>query len=432
MDKFLALSHVAVKYFFRYRRRYVFLFAALVFGFTIVTIFTSIKDGMYNNLYYSAQSHYAGDIIAVSYPGNIGEHEVTEIKKAVISSGIKPSQTVLRTIYFGVGDSVIFYNGAYAQLKYVLGCDWNNELKNFEKMSFEESFPVTLDDNSMIISSPIAKLLNIRIGDMVVLEVTTKWGQKNTGQFIIKNIVNDSSLFGYYKVYISRKSLNNLLLYDDGDCSTLGLFLENQNTVEKKRKDLQEALSRNLSTGPLVYNRDELGTETKKDWDGKKVFLLTLPVYLSEVSELLDAINIVTYCIYGLILLIILVSATVTYRLILHERVREIGIMGTIGFSGSDLRRVLWTEVTILGFFSLIFGLLLVFVISQMVSFISFSSFPGFEVFMKNGKLSPLYLPATFLINGLSVFVILFLSVIFPAFIVSRKKLPNLLSGEAI
>jgi len=431
MDKFSALSRVAFKYFFRYRRRYVFLLAALVFGFTIVTIFTSIKDGMYNNLYYSAQSHYAGDIIAVGYPDTyLGEHEVSEIKKAVISSGIKPLQTVLRTIYFGNG--TIFYNGAYAQLKYVLGCDWKNELHIFEKMSFEESFSLIFDDNSIIISSPMAKLLNIRIGDMVLLEVTTRWGQKNTKQFFVKNIVHDSSLFGYYKVYISRKSLNNLLLYADGDCSTVGLFMENQNTAEKKRKDLQEVLSRNLSTGPLVYNRDELGDETKKDWDGTKVFLLTLPVYLSEVSELLEAINMVTYCIYGLILLIILVSATVTYRLILHERVREIGIMGTIGFTGSDLRRVLWTEVALLGFISLIFGLLLVFIISQMVSFLSFSSFPGFEIFMKNGKLAPLYLPVTFLINGFFVFVILFISVIFPVFIVSRRKLPNLLSGEAI
>jgi putative ABC transport system permease protein len=429
MDKFLALSRVAFKYFFRYRRRYIFLLAALVFGFTIVTIFSSIKDGMYNNLYYSAQSHYAGDIIAVGYPGNFGEHEVSEIKKAVISSGIKPLQTVQRTMCL---DGVIFYNGAYAGLKYVLGCDWNDELIIFKKMSFEESFSPVLDDNSIIISSPMAKLLNVRIGDMVVLEVTTRWGQKNTGQFLVKNIVQDTSIFGYYKVYVSRKSLNNLLLYDEGVCSTLGIFLENLNTVDKKRMDLQEDLSRNLLTGPLVYSRDELEVERKKDWDGIKVFLLTLPVYLSEVSELLDAINMVTYCIYGLILLIILVSATVTYRLILHERVREIGIMGTIGFTGSDLRRVLWTEVAILGFFSLVFGLLLVFIISKMVSFLSFSSLPGFEVFMKNEMLTPLYLPVTFLFNGLFVFVILFMSVIFPAFIVSRRKLPNLLSGEAI
>jgi putative ABC transport system permease protein len=430
MDKFLALSRVAFKYFFRYRRRYIFLLAALVFGFTIVTIFSSIKDGMYNNLYYSAQSHYAGDIIATGYPGKLGEHEVSEIKNAVISSGIKPLQTVQRTMYFS--DGVIFYNGAYAGLKYMLGCDWNDELIIFEKMSFEESFSPVLDNNSIIISSPMAKLLNIRIGDMVVLEVTTRWGQKNTGQFLVKNIVQDSSIFGYYKVHISRKSLNNLLLYDEGTCSTVGIFLENPNTAEKKRRDLQEVLSRNLLTGPLVYSRDELEIETDKDWDGMKIFLLTLPVYLSEVSELLDAINMVTYCIYGLILLIILVSATITYRLILHERLREIGIMGTIGFSGPDLRRVLWTEVTILGFFSLVFGLLLVFIISKMFSFLSFSSFPGFEVFMKNESFTLLYLPVTFLINGLSVFVVLFISVLFPAFIVSRRKLPNLLSGEAI
>jgi putative ABC transport system permease protein len=431
MDKFLTLFRIAFKYFFRYRRRYVFLLAALVFGFTIVTVFISIKDRMYDNLYYSAQSHYAGDIIAAGYPDiYLGEHEVSEIKKAVVSSGIEPVQTVLRTIYFSEG--VIFYNGAYAQLKYVLGCDWNNELSIFEKMSFEEPFSLILDDNSIIISSPMAKLLNARIGDMVILEVNTRWGQKNTGQFLVSNIVNDTSIFGYYKVYISRKSLNNLRLYADGDCSTVGFFLENQSAAEKKRKDLQEALSRNLSTGPLVYDREHLDAETAKKWDGRRVFLLTLPVYLSEVSEVLNAINLVTYFIYGFMLLIILVSSTVTYRLILHERVKEIGIMGTIGFNGSDLRRVLWIEVAILGFFSLIFGLLLVFIISKIFSLLYFSLFSGFEIFMKNKKLTPLYLPVTFIINGLSVFFILFISVIIPVFNVSRKKLTNLLSGEEI
>jgi len=436
MEKLFALFKVGFKYFLRYRRRYIFLLAALVFGFTIVTIFSSIKDGMYNNLYYSAQSHYSGDIIAAGYKSGysdqlfLSEHEVSEIKKAAFSAGIKSSQTVQRTIFFGNG--VVFYNGAYVQLKYVLGCDWNNELFIFKKMPFKDTSAFDFDDDSIIISSPMAKLLNAEIGDMVVLQVNTKWGQKNTGQFLIKNIVDDTSVFGYYKVYISRKNLNSLLLYNEGDCSTVGFFLENKAAVEKEQKKLQEALSRNLSTGPLVYNRKHLDAEMDKEWDGIKVFLLTLSFYLSDVSEVLNAINLITYFIYGLMLLIILVSSTVTYRLILHERAKEIGIMGTIGFNGSDLRRVLWTEVSILGFLALILGLLLVFIISQLFSLLSFSWFSGFEIFMKNDKLTPLYLPATFLFNGLSVFFILFLSVIIPAFNVSRKKLPNLLSGEAI
>jgi putative ABC transport system permease protein len=337
---------------------------------------------------------------------------------------------VLRT--FSYNDGVIFYNGAYAQLKYVFGCDWDNELNIFNKMSFEDSSALVLDDNSIIISSPIAKLLNARIGDIVVIQVNTRWGQKNTRQFIVNNIVNDASVFGYYKVYISKKSLNNLLLYDDGDCSTIGFFFENQNAAEKKRRMLQKALLSNLSTGPLVYNRKQLDTEMKKEWDGTKIFLLTLPVYLSEVSELLNAIDLITYFIYGLMFLIILVSATVTYRLILHERIREIGIMGTIGFNGSDLRIILWVEVAILGVLSLIFGLLIVFIISQIFSLLSFSWFSGFEIFMKNEKMTPLYNPVTFLINALLVFFILFMSVIFPVFNVSRKKLSNLLSGEAV
>ncbi|MCL2602501.1 MAG: hypothetical protein FWD91_06775, partial [Treponema sp.] len=64
MEKFFVLVKLGFKYLYRYRRRYSFLMAALVFCFAIVTFITSMKDGMYDNLYHTAQSHYAGDIVA--------------------------------------------------------------------------------------------------------------------------------------------------------------------------------------------------------------------------------------------------------------------------------------------------------------------------------------------------------------------------------
>jgi ABC-type lipoprotein release transport system permease subunit len=436
VEKLFALLRLGIKYLHRYRRRYGFLVAALVFGFAVVTFITSAKDGMYESVYYSAQSHYAGDIIAAGYDSysadiyHLGQNEMSAIINAAAVSGINPQHTVLRTL---LGDSgVVYYNGNAIQLKYVVGCDWENEAHLLARMDFDEPPDPAIGDDGIILSVPVARKLGAGMGDSVILEVSTRWGQKNTGRFIVKGIVKDSSIFGYFKVYISRLTLNRLVLFDDEECSSIGFFLDNPGAAEQKRRRLQEAMAENVQTGPLVYDRDKLFYEFSQPWDGIKVFLYTLPVYLSEVSDLLNAMNIITYFLYGMMLLIILVSAVVTYRLILHERTKEMGVMRAIGFYGSDLRLVLWTEVIALGIISLIAGFLLARFLSWVLSLLSFSWFPSFEIFMKNGKMTALYLPGTVLVNVVSVFLVLFIAALFPSFRVSGKNLPGLLSGEPL
>jgi ABC-type lipoprotein release transport system permease subunit len=300
-------------------------------------------------------------------------------------------------------------------------------------MDFSSPLNDSLGDDSIIISEPVARLLGASTGDSVLLEIDNRWGQKNTKQFIVKGIVRDTSIFGYYKVYVSRLSLNRLLLFDDNDCSTIGFFIENPSNAEKYRKRLHSVLSEKIISGPLVNNREEMNREiyTEWTWSGTKVFLYTMQVYLSEIYELLEAMEILIYFLYGIMLIIIFVCAVVTYRLILHERTKEIGVMRAIGFNGSDLRLVLWVEVVILGFISLIAGFLLAIIFGMAFSFVSFSWFPGFEIFLRNGKLTALYLPGTVIINIILSILILVIAVIFPSLRASKKKLSSLLSGES-
>jgi putative ABC transport system permease protein len=436
MEKLIALLKLAVKYLNRYKRRYGFLFAALVFGFAVVTLITSLKDGMYNNVYYSAQSHYAGDITAVGYDPTSGishmeENEISTIIYTVNSINLKPEHTVLRTTFGENG--VVYFNGNAIKLKYVVGSDWGSEEHLFSKMKFAVQPEKVFGDDGIVLSEPVARKLGAVMGDSVILEVDTRWWQKNTGVFIVRGIVKDSSIFGYYKVYISRLTLNRLLLFDDADCSSVGFFFSSKSNIEGKRLRLQNALDGKIQMGPLVYDREELLREASQwDTEGIKIFLYTMPVYLSEISDLLGAMNILTYFLYGMMLLIIFVSAAVTYRLILHERAREMGVMRAIGFYGGDLRLVLWTEVIALGIISLCAGFLLALLLSGAVSFVSFSWFPSFEIFQKNGKLSVLYLPKTVLLNVALVFVVLICAAFFPSLKASKRNLPALLSGEAL
>jgi ABC-type lipoprotein release transport system permease subunit len=436
IEKPFALLRLALKYLNRYKRRYGFLLMALVFGFAVVTFITSTKDGMYNNVYYSAQSHYAGDIAAVGFDSTYGalnhytKDDISAVLNASADAGIKPKHTVLRSMFGDRG--VVYFNGNAVLQKYVIGCDWENEEHLFSRMNFTSPRSRQPGDDGIILSDPVARQLGAVMGDSVVLEVDTRWGQKNTGLFIVRGIVKDSSLFGYFKVYVSRLSLNRLLLFDDDDCSVIGFFLDSPSVAEKSRKKLQAVLEERVQCGPLVYNKDDMIQAQWEPWSGFKVFLYTMPVYLSEISDLLDAMNMITYFLYVMMLLIIFVSAAVTYRLILHERAREMGIMRAIGFYGGDLRLVLWTEVLALGAVSLAAGFLLAGIISGAASFVSFSWFPSFEIFQKNGKLSVLYLPKTVLINVALVFVTLVCAAFFPSLRASKRNLPALLSGEAL
>jgi len=437
MEKFFAVFKLGLKYLYRYKRRYGFLATALIFGFAVVTFITSLKDGMYDSVYYTAQSHYAGDIIAIGYDTNsstsrshLEQKEISIILNAADQVKINPKYTVLRTLY--ISDSFIHFNGNTVQIKYLTGCDWDKEAHLLKKMNFKEPINYNLGNEDIILSVPIAQQLGARIGDNVIIEIETRWGQKNTNMFIVNGIVEDSSIFGYYKAYVSRLSLNRLLEFNDEDCSTIGFFFDKPGTAERKRKQLQKIISEQIQTGPLVYNRDQMYTERGRSWEGIMVFLYTLPVYLSEISDLLDAMNIITYLLYVMMLLIILVSAAVTYRLIIHERAKELGTMRIIGFYGSDLRLVLWIEVLVIGIISLIAGFLLAQILSWAVSLLSFSWFPGFEIFMKDGKLLPLYLPKTMIVNILLVFIVLLVMALLPSIRASRKNLPELLSGEPL
>jgi len=437
MGRFFAILKLSVKYLYRYRRRYIFLLTAISLCFAVVTFITSTKDGMYENVYYVGQSHYAGDIIIRCHDAGgegyrLNQNEITAVLNAVQTAGINPKHTILRTLYFD--NAAVFFNGNAIPIRYVVGCDWENEAFLFNKMTDFENKPVNpiTGGDGIVLSLPTAQALGAKVGDSVILEIETNNGHANTGSFILKEIIKDASIFSYYKVFISRTSLNRLKLYDENDCSIIGLFFDNPDKSEKKRVALQKTLSKYLNTGALVYNRDDSNKEAEKIAGGRVFFIYSLPVYLSELSYLLDSMNIIAYVIYIMMLLIIMVSITVTYRLILHERTKEIGIMITIGFAGTDLRLVLLTEMIFLGIISLVLGFIFSFFLSWAASFISFSWLPSFDIFLKNGKLFPLYRPYTALVNIIIIFFMLFFLTLFPSLRITRKKIPTLLSGEAL
>lgn len=424
------LISLSIRYFHLHFKRYIFLLVALSFGFGVITVLTSLKAGMEENVYRSAQSHYAGDIIVQ------GENKGSKAKfriidpEAIVSlieqSDVKIKEIVTRTI---LGDGTIYFNGASIRQKYVLGVDWENEKSSFETLNYSSLQDEPFASGGILISSPVAKQLNAQLGDKITLQVKTRTGQVNTGSFIIQAIVKDNSIFGSYKCYLSRKDLNQLIRYKEKECSAIGIYLANGESIAHATPLIHSALKSSVDTAALFADRDELAKVRQEKWKGIRFFVLTLPVYLSEIADLLMAIELVSYFLYFLMLLIILVSVMVTYRLLLHEREKEIGTMRAIAFSGSEIIFMLMCEAFILFLLSLLTGFILAKLIVGGVSFLSFSWIPSFDIFMKDGKLSAVYTLRTTMINSAVVLAILLPAVTIPVYNTSRQPLASILTG---
>jgi ABC-type lipoprotein release transport system permease subunit len=431
------MAHLALRYLFRYRRRYLFLFLALAFGFGIISFIRAAKNGMAENVYFSAQAHYAGDIIvqgidnSYSQGHHFNREQTAFILEAAEQAGIDPVRTAVRTdLYDG---AEIYFNGADLRLKYVQGVDWEAEESFFTRLDYTGAASVEpAAGNGILISESVAEFLGLQQGDDVVLETDPDGTPKNIGIFVVTGIIKDSSIFGYYKAYVDRKILNELIGFEPDDCSFVGFTMANHSDAEKKKAVFSGYLSKGLAISPLLTTKEEYNTERSKSWEGLRVFVLTIPVYLSDINQLLNAMDLLTYLLYGMMLVIILVSAGVTYRLILHERLREIGTMRAIGFHEGDVQNILILEALGLGVVSLAGGLFFAWFLSRIFSFVSFTRFSGFEIFLRNGKLTALFLPGTTVIDTLAVFCILLPAIWLLSFRVTHVKLPLLLSGDSL
>jgi ABC-type lipoprotein release transport system permease subunit len=431
--RLLQLLSLAVKYLRRYFRRYIFLLMALTFGFAIITVITSLQDGMYKAVYNAAQGHYAGDLFVLGVDKDSDTKfrvsRVEPVLEAVEETGLQPTRVVRRT-QFG-NEGLVYFNGTAVRHKYVFGVDWNNEQEYFQSLNYSAGGPEELSESTrdIMLSKPVADELAARVGDRVLLEVSTRTGQKNTGHFIVRGIVDSTNIFGYYKCYISRENLNRLLRYGPEECSTIGIYLPRRSNLEQKALRLQQGLEDRVALGPLIKDRHDANVQYSKSWDGIRHFVLTLRTYLSEVADLLAAINMVGYFLYVMMILIVLASIFVTYELILHERAREIGTMRSLGFYAEDIQLVLVLESVLLFAVSMVLGFVIARAAVWGISFLSFSWIPSFDIFMQNGRLQAEFYLRTILINIGIMLLILIPAVWVPAWRISLRDLPEVLSG---
>lgn len=366
----------------------------------MISLLSLVSAGMSRNVNDSSRVHYGGDFFLVGFYGDNRDKPAWVKSPEDLQSLIDdvPGLAAPRSQLFK--SAYIYFNGKPQLVKNTVGLDYDKEGQLLSRYEVVEGDLDSLSEGgAVVVSSALGEIMGLRAGDQITLKTTNPKGQVNTGQFTVGALIGDDTLLGYYRLFMDRGDLNGLLAWDEGDFSSLGIYLDDRKERDYWVEKLYDRLSQGLSVGGEIHTRDDYYRETEKGWTGIRYFIYALDMYVSDVDDLLRAMDLLSYFIYLMMLLITFVSVLVTYRILLHDRSRELAVFQAMGMTGRQVEIMLLVEAGLLLFLALLGGTVFSFLMVPGLRIFSFENIQGFGIFLKKGRLSGAFILSRYCFN---------------------------------
>ncbi|HOF12654.1 MAG TPA: FtsX-like permease family protein, partial [Treponemataceae bacterium] len=239
----------------------------------------------------------------------------------------------------------------------------------------------------------------------------------DTTQVVIKGIFLDTSLFGMYSVYMDLENLRNTINAPKDYINRIGLYFPKGKEPSRfEIENIQKLLENEFGIEhihPLSNDKDDFYATMYETKARPYYALIPLDANLKDLRQIIEAMKIIIYGLSALLIIIVMIGISSTYRVIIAKRVREIGIYVSQGFSNRRISRIFLSEVIFIIITGFLAGILSAFAISYFVSSLDFSSIPAFDLFLSNGSLLSRYSFMHTLVIFSSVFVTTLASVLF-------------------
>jgi putative ABC transport system permease protein len=427
----MMLIVIALRNLSRQKRRTILLGGAIAFGILIVTLLNGFAGSFVTNVSENFSQLLAGHIFVSGverladgrerYIINDGETLLGALEAADV-----PVRTVSRRSEF---TGALMFQGASVR-QTIVGVDWEEEEFFRERLvllegSFDNMLTENLDGNrnGIILTSDIAERLNVHLGDRVVSRMRTIDRQQNVGEFVVAAISHDPGLFGQLSAYADLRYVNQLLLIPQGSYQTLGIFLDSLELIDGSVGPYYEELSKSLQLFDRPSGERDEGNpiaemfedDEEIEWTGNRYRVFTLNDLLSEVDQIVDLLNGAALVILLVLFVIIMVGITNTFRMIMYERVHEIGAMRALGM---QRRRVLLSfllEALFLALAGVIAGMIVSAIVMLILSQINLGLDSAIFILLKNGYFTFRVQPLPALLNAGVVAVLTVAAAFFPS-----------------
>ena len=134
--------------------------------------------------------------------------------------------------------------------------------------------------------------------------------------------------------------------------------------------------------------------------------LNTIDDYTGAISQLVSTLNYIGYSVFAILLVITMVGITNTYRMMMLERIKEIGTMRAIGVHKKQVRNIFLYEAGITAFIGAVAGLVTAAVIMMATGFIPFPAAGDLTMLLRSGRIG--YSVSPVVVAGLFIVIVLF------------------------
>ena len=457
----IEITKLALRNLSRSKRRNVILGIAIAFGFFVVTAIDGLASGAVSNLEDQITQMIGGTVAITGYEKGLPEDKSVEINATEDSEDSEDEKddspiNIIRdhnylqdvvdklginykyTSHYTRTTCQILFNGKKV-LTQTYGRDFENDKSFIEALQLKDGSVENLKNkDALIINEGMANTLKVEVGDSVLLITTTIYGQSEVGDFTIAAISKDSNFVTGMLSYANIDTLNELINIPEGGYNFFSIYLKNKNEqnavalqIEDAIKndgvpvsDLREARKNYPKNPERGITKQFLGKENK--WEGVKYAVESLDDSVPQLKSAMSIVHLVTTIILLVILLIVMVGISNTYRMVLYERIREIGTMRALGMTGKDSGRMFTTEAIILCILGGIVGLVLAIILMMILGLFHIEN-EAVQMFLKAGYIS-------FVLSPISIIVQYILMIMLTALAVhgTAKKAARMSPAEAL
>lgn len=385
------IGKLALRNLGRQRRRTLLLGGALAAGVLVMTVLNAIASALAANAQANLVESLGGGVFVSAQEASPSGRVVPvlrrpdEVVQAFEAAGhpvkvAEPRSSARVGLLFGSAAQTANLEGlssaAWSRLPLRLG---------LVEGSWEESA------RSLVLPRELAQGLGVEAGDEVLVRGQTITGQETVGDFVVIAVVDDPAAFGVPSAYARLEAVNELLNLPAGSCQTLTLTLAGPPLSSDQ---WYTVLGSHLRL--VRPNLDPLGglgglarsAPTPKAGEPPLFTLRTLEEVLAPVLGLVDTLRAVNTGLLTLLVAVLVVGVSNTFRMVLLERTREIGTLRALGMHRTEVGALFLAEAVVLAVGAVAVGTLAGALVGSWVSLVPWSGLPGMAgIFLRGQRL---------------------------------------------
>ena len=338
------LFKIAIRNLMRYRRRTLLTASLVAIGVVFVLVFVAVSGSFKNMIIGQITGSMLGDM-QIHKKGYVASIENLPLTLNMKPESVAKLQKVLKeTPGIEAHSPRIKFGGMFSTFAETTNIRLNGVYPDME-MKTVPLLPSrivegekTIRKGDVLVPELLAKGMQVKVGDMIVMIATNKDGSVNGKQLRVGGILESATGPGGRDGYLHIEDAMEILRMDELEISEMAVRLANFDNLHSVFAKLDATLSQEHNN------------------EGKPMFEVHTWEALSPFFNIARMIDVMTIFIRIMLIAIVLVSIMNVMIMAVYERIREIGTIAAIGTLPGKILSMFVIEGFCLGVFGAILG----------------------------------------------------------------------------